>query len=282
MKTTSERLSAEMHVRFSSISNQDVVKLCNIKLFDYFDGSTLMSLLNEARDILELKDTYEHLGRLASNLTRFMMTQCHLLSSLRDCRREFQWQIMTSVEFVRGAVNELYPESHERRKLVDKTLDEFESQKASLDRLGQIVIHGDLSTSNILAKQVSDPRFCLIDFQDIQVAPAVAELSILILYAVIELEQFDLETALAHVPKWIYSSYLRASLKFIDSNELTSYADYIATLMRLRLCQSLLFGQLAFKEDPNNNYVMITNRRGWQLLELLVNDKRHRGRCLVK
>lgn len=280
MRTTGDKLSTEMNVRFTDANSHEMDRLCNIKMCQFFEGQTVMSLINEnSQDLAKLEGIYRRLGELASQVSRFMMTQCHLLAELKCCRSDFSWQVMTSLAYLRNTVKRLYPsQDHPRRQLVDKCLDEFESIKSRLDNLGEIVLHGDFSFRNILAKRFDDQRFCVIDFQDAQVGPAAVDLAIMIVYAVLDIEQVDLAEGLASIPRWIYDSYSRASAFYMNSEELDSYADYLAPLMKARLCMSLMNGQLAFERDPSNSYLMHTNQRGWQLLELL--DARGPGREL--
>lgn len=272
IRTTGDKLSTEMTVRMIDGSGLERKCLCNIKMWELYEGVAVMNVINESsHDLVKLERIYGRLGEMVYQVSRFMMTQCHLVGELSHCRRNFNWQLMTSLEHLRKTVEHLYPSrEHERRQMVEKCLDQFEAIKPQLDKMSQIVLHGDFSFRNILARGVDDERFCVIDFQDVQVGPAVVELAIMIVYAVLDMQQVELAKGLSLIPGWIFGGYRRASAKQMDSEELDSYMDYLAPLMKARLCMSLMNGQLAFQKEPGNSYVMHTNQRGWQLLELLL------------
>lgn len=305
IRTTGDKLSTFTSVRYHKLalnsakdgerpgvecdfeSSIETIK-CNIKLSEYFDGITMFDYINrrepsligkqsasrESSHKLKGEKLYRKLGRVCNELFVFLRTQQHLIDKLRQARGDsFLWQVNTCVPHLRRSLDLLYPdENHAKHLLVERVLDEYDQKiKPQLDKLPEFIVHGDLCNKNILLNWESNSNYkdklCLIDFQDLQVGQQVIDLAVMMLYNVIEQEQMQLDKALRLLPHWIFSGYQSdGTATFpLDLKELY----LVPALMKLRLCQSLLNGQLAFERDPKNSYVMHTNQRGWQLLELM-------------
>lgn len=284
VRTTGDKLSTFTSVRYekeraNSAHDElpfETVK-CNIKLFEYFDGITLFDYINRKGDANKLVDKlYLKLGRACHELFVFLRTQVHLVERLKSARGEsFPWQLKTCEPNLRELLGHLYPnKNHVRYVQVDRVLSEFKAKiKPKLDQLPEYILHSDLCNKNILIQWEPDSqhkdRFCLIDFQDLQVGQQVIEVAVLLLYSVVEKTQIPFRQALKIIPRWIISGYQMNASCSLTLDEL----HLVPGLMKLRLCQSLLNGQLAFEKDPKNSYVMETNQRGWELLEIMLEQR---------
>lgn len=307
IRTTGNKLSTYTTVRYNrtaSISDlsrpgsQGVAELdsgsssmylvkCNLKLSEYFDGITMFDYINTQTGYaarhkkVPLEKVYKKIGRVCNELFVFLRTQRHLVEKLKLARGDsFPWQVKTCESHLRKLLDQLYPRDEEnpsassttKRALVERTLEDYNTLvKPQLDKMPEYILHSDLCNRNILLNwEHSSPfkdKLCLIDFQDLQVGQQVIDLAIVMLYNVIEQEQTPFDKALILIPHWIYLGYQSdgATKCPLEPGELA----LVPTLMKLRLCQSLLNGQAAYKEDTSNLYVMHTNQRGWKLLELM-------------
>lgn len=275
IKSSNDKLSAHLNLRLR-LKNGDVeTRLCNVKLFEYFEWTALKELAINSDSSSEY--LYVKLGQLAGRLYEFFRTKNYLRDQLRTIRLESQWtwQLITCKPGVQRLTNRLYPdETNERRIMINQVIKRFDSIKDKLCKYPEIVLHGDINGKNVLvnccANESSKIQLCIIDFQDIQVGQRVVELAIMLLYSVLEQEKIEFEDALKLIPRWVLLGYQEFSPTncILDDDELV----LIPHLMALRLCQSVLNGQVAFEMDPENHYVMETNQRGWKLLELLTKD----------
>lgn len=280
--TTGNRYSAMATIRTKDSNTCDSKDLlCNIKLSSFYPSVTMIELVNDCQDYYSNERLYNQSGEFCYELCRFFRKNCHLSEQLKRKRTEtsFSWSLMDSPKRIKSLSDKFYPnKNHERRILIDKTMNEVNSVYEVLNnKLSKYIIHGDLSGKNILvnlenylekSKKNLIEKFCLIDFQDIQVAPQIVELSILILYNILEQKNLDFEDALLLIGRWTLQGFQRGNgkkLTLIQDEELI----LIPLLMRFRLCQSLLNGLEAHEGNPSNDYVMNTNVRGWYLLKLL-------------
>lgn len=265
--------------------------------------------------VAELEPVYHRLGQVAGHLFRFLNTQCHLREKLAKVREQtrFAWQVSTCTGHLRSLLERFYPcertqtpEQRQRRELVMSVLSEFEVIRYKLQSYPAFILHGDLCSRNMLVprsdvngnsdmravarkhndanQSVEDTtttasreyaqrqRICVIDFQDVQLGQQVIELAVLCMYLVLEQQHTPYAEALRKIPRYVYLGYQSVSL-------LTALSDdelrLVPSLMKLRLCQSLLNGLDAYerlRDKSQAAYVLDTQQRGWALLELMCSD----------
>lgn len=284
IRTSSDKLSAHLNLRIRRKIGDVETRLCNVKLFEFCEGIMLREATKKDQDH-HLENLYIKLGRLTGKLVEFFRTKNHLREELKSIRLDSQWtwQLITCKESILKFTDRLYPdETNERRTMVEEVLKGFDSIAEILKKYPEFVMHGDINGKNVLVRHAAELagelQFCILDFQDIQVGQKVAEVAITLLYGVLDQEELELEEALRMIPCWILKGYQKNSS--LNSRLSPDEINMIPSLMALRLCQSLLNGQVAFEKDPDNQHVMETNRRGWDLLKLLIND--HVGDELLK
>ena len=275
-RTSANKLSTFTKVRLSNLSVE-----CNLKLSHYFEGITMFDYINSNRMFKFESENWLKLGRVCNQLFRFLRTQCHLKERLKSVRSSFVWQLMTCERHLKRNLDKLFVkgETQQKRDLVEKVLDEFERVSGNLSERPEHIQHGDLCNRNILAKlrarkEGGDEveKYCIVDFQDLQVGPQVLDLSMMMLYGALEQELVPLELALRHIPHWLYKGYQQTASSSCSLEE--QELSFAPTLIKLRLCQSLLNGLVAaanLPDDAQKLYVLHTNQRGWQLLELMLN-----------
>lgn len=234
----------------------------------------MFEFINNYPTLYRAEKLYFKLGMVCGQLFRFFRTQGHLLDRLKVVRGDtFSWQLTNGNKLISANLDRLYPKNghqkHQQRVLVGKVLKEYDSIKQEFNKLPEFILHSDLCNNNILINLNNQDKLCLIDFQDIQAGQQIVELAIMMLYNVLEQEQLQFEQALVIIPRWIYLGYQSSSCQCVEARELA----FVPTLMKLRLCQSLINGQLAYKADSKNSYVMYTNQHGWKLLELMLDHE---------
>jgi len=269
IRTTAGKLSCWADIKHSLRDENYEPRRCNVKLFEYHEGLTLFDCTNGYSNCYEPERLYCEVGKLCNHWHQFLSSQLYLLDRLKKMRgQSFPWQLATCAEHLERLVSNFYPDcSHKRRKMVDRVLRDFREIESRFRMLPVHINHGDLCGKNIIVNSSTLETFSLIDLQDLQVGAKIIDFSILALYCVLEQNFFSFQEAVRNIPRWLYLGYVQNSAN-LSGEEIT----LVPTLMKLRLCQSLLNGQLAFEADPSNEYIMITNKRGWILLDLLVNN----------
>ena len=148
-----------------------------------------------------------------------------------------------------------------RRALLASCMADFANVVVpALPRLRRSTIHGDVNDYNVLtaAPRAGAPRIAgIIDFGDMHVGLTIAELAVTIAYAI--LGQDDPLTAACAVTAGFHS---RCTL---DERELA----VLFTLVRARLCVSVVNSRLRHALNPADPYVTISERPAWRALEQL-------------
>lgn len=277
--TSANKLSTLIGINVKNASSGDLErKQCNVKLFEYFDGITLQDFVQSRRpNLVILSETYFHVGRMCSHLFEFFHTQNHLVDQLGKSRQNFSWQLATCEQFLRNQLEVPFSAQtdEDKHSLVEKVLKEYSGIRDKLNSLPQFVVHSDLSTRNILmdTKTSSKPT-CLVDFGDVQVGNQLTDLAVAMLYGVL-VHETNFGQALIEIPAQILRGYQSVNLSSSSSMLTEDELEMAPTLMKLRLCQSLINAQLASKRDPRNSCTTTTLKNGWTLLKLLVLDERY-------
>lgn len=152
----------------------------------------------------------------------------------------------------------------QQTRLVDYFLTLYQTQ--SMPLLGQLpqgVIHNDANDYNLLINDVNAPTkiLGLIDFGDMVHSHIINELAITCAYAL--MGEKAGEQDLLSVLKTIVTSYHQA--RPLSDAEL----DVLYSLIALRLCTSVCNAALAISQQPDNEYLLVSVKPAWQLLEQL-------------
>ena len=145
----------------------------------------------------------------------------------------------------------------EDRKMILVIVERFERQVLTVtDRLEQGIIHGDLNEQNLLVNFEGNRVSAVIDFGDTHRACMVYEIAITVCYMIIQARDV---TAAKHV----IDGY--QSVKKLTELE----KEIFKTCVCARLCQSLALGAYSQANDPQNDYVLVTQKNGWSVLRTL-------------
>ena len=218
-----------------------------VRLLSYLCGEILAKARPHAPELLTSVGTL--LGRLDEALADFDHAAAH---------REFQWDLRRAEQVIDGN-REWLPEG--RRATVDRFLDGYRTRaKPRLGGLTKAVIHNDANDYNVIVGP--NGRWGLraaglIDFGDMVSTWRVAEPAIAAAYVM--LGKRDPLRAIAHV----VAGYHHV-LPF-DTVELAVFFD----LACMRLCASACIAARQTCENPDNEYLTISQGPIWDLLARL-------------
>jgi len=149
-------------------------------------------------------------------------------------------------------------------KLVEYFLTLYQTQTMPLlGQLPQGVIHNDANDYNLLIDNVCEPSKIsgLIDFGDIVHSHIINELAITCAYAL--MGEKDIKHDLLSVLTTIVSGYHK--VRPLTEAEL----EALFSLIALRLCTSVCNAALAISQQPDNDYLLVSVKPAWSLLNQL-------------
>ncbi|XP_039307586.1 hydroxylysine kinase [Solenopsis invicta] len=124
------------------------------------------------------------------------------------------------------------------------------------DQLEQTVIHGDLNEHNIIVTPDGKDIAAVIDFGDSHRTCRIFELAIVLCYMI-------LQTADVGMGRYVVEGYEKIK-------KLTEMEKKILKIsVCARICQSLVMGAYSHLHDPENQYLLSTQKTGWLLLKRL-------------
>lgn len=127
------------------------------------------------------------------------------------------------------------------------------------------MLHGDFNEQNVLVRQhpqSSDVAVVgVIDFGDSERGPYVFDLAIAIMYCMLQCRVVDPLDACGH----FLAGYLSCNQRALTRSERAVLWPCVAA----RFAQSLTMGAYTYTVDPSNSHVLVTAKRGWQLLRRL-------------
>lgn len=154
--------------------------------------------------------------------------------------------------------------SSQQTNLVEHFLTLYQTQTMPLlGQLPQGVIHNDANDYNLLINDINAPTkiLGLIDFGDMVHSHIINELAITCAYAL--MGDKENKQDLLSVLKEIVTSYHQA--RSLSDAEL----EVLYSLIALRLCTSVCNAALAISQQPDNEYLLVSVKPAWQLLEQL-------------
>lgn len=194
-----------------------------------------------------------HDRKLLSSLGRALAQMDAALAEFSHpgAHRLFYWDLRNAA-IARESIG-LLPES--RRPLVERFFDEW----AQIDwsRLRFSVIHNDANDYNILVSEPERRVTAILDYGDLVHTATVCELAVALAYVM--LDKRDPVGAAAHVVAAYHETYPLTEPEI----------DVLYTLAATRLCCSVCYAARQTRDAPDNEYLKISNRPAWALLERL-------------
>ena len=213
-----------------------------VRLVRYLPGVPLATVPHRSAALLH--DVGRKLGQLSRALAEFDHPAAH---------REFYWDLAQGEHIL----NEFGPqiETDWLRELVLSNRQDF-----SVDSLRKSVIHGDANDYNVLVDSNRDEVTGIIDFGDMVYSYTVGDLAIALAYVI--LGKPDPFEAAAPVIE-----------AYCDEFPLTKdELDALWPLVRLRLCMSVCIAAHQQAQQPDNEYLGISQKSIAQTLPHLMNE----------
>ncbi|CAG9837881.1 unnamed protein product [Diabrotica balteata] len=201
-------------------------------------------------------ELFYEVGQSAAQMDTAMKTFTHVAYK--------NYKSLWLLESVPQILNFLHAVSDiERRELVKIIVKKFEDKVLPFSKsFSRGLIHGDFNEHNIIVDKNDKGLYeitAIIDYGDCHIGCYLYEISITMAYMMLLAKNIEVGGAVLAG----YSSIMPLS------NE-----EYrlIKLCVAARLCQSLVLGAYANKQDPSNTYVLVTSAYGWQLLQELWNE----------
>ncbi|KAK4326559.1 hypothetical protein Pmani_002939 [Petrolisthes manimaculis] len=250
------------------------------------DGSSMILMQLEPKDInitqnnVKLKPKKEHIVRLLTFIPGKTLYQVRSTPNLffefgsyiahfDNQLKEFQNEEVRSVAHVWMLKNILHVrkftyvlDNNEHRQLIHEVIDAWEKEVTPIiHQLEKGIIHGDFNDQNILVQpDDKDPSVNhitgVLDLGDIQYSCYLFELAITIMYPMVEVKVMPPLDVGGH----ILAGYL--THRDIPQQEL----DILKVCVAARFAQSLVYGAYTHQQDPDNDYLLATAARGWNVL----------------
>ncbi|QOD62505.1 aminotransferase class III-fold pyridoxal phosphate-dependent enzyme [Polaribacter haliotis] len=213
-----------------------------VRLLSWMEGriwSGVNPQLNDLRFSLGLKA-----GEITKKLINF---------NDKEAERVFVWDI-AQTSWVKEY---LYLFSNEDKELVSYFLNQFNNFQKDYKKLRKSVVHNDVNDNNILVSEdVLNPIVTsIIDFGDAIKTQIINDVAITCCYAIMH-HNDPLEASLSII-KGYHSTFK------LEEKEL----EFLYTLIGIRLVVSVTKSAINKKENPNNTYLLISEKSAWELLK---------------
>ncbi len=196
----------------------------------------------------QLDDLRFSLGEQCGLLTKALQGFDH-----PEAHREFVWDIAQS----------LWTKSHiqlfkdDQKEIIEYFQAQFETSQEAYSKLRKAVVHNDANDNNVIVtSELINPKVkAAIDYGDAIYTQVINDVAIACSYAIMH-HNDPLEAALSIV-KGYHSTFP------LNEDELTHL--YIAIAMRLVI--SLTKSAINKDKEPNNEYLLISEKPAWELLQ---------------
>ncbi|MFW9793237.1 MAG: aminotransferase class III-fold pyridoxal phosphate-dependent enzyme, partial [Candidatus Thorarchaeota archaeon] len=235
-----------------TISGEDITQIETlegnshfVRLISYLPGKVMSSVNPHSPNLL--LDFGRFIGSMSKSLADFNHPATH---------RDFYWDLGKASSTI-AKFKENIPEQ-EKRELVDYYLDMYQTIVVpQMVVLRKSVIHGDANDDNVVINNPHDDdarSFGILDFGDMVYSNTINELAIAISYAML-----DKADPIGAAQK-IISGY--HSVFPINEQEL----ELLFPLVCTRLATSVSVSAYQKKLEPDNEYLVISEARAWDIL----------------
>ncbi|MET1255736.1 aminotransferase class III-fold pyridoxal phosphate-dependent enzyme [Aliikangiella maris] len=211
---------------------------------------------------------YQSLGQVLGHIDKALVNYSHPCA-----HRYFEWNMQYANCVMRA--NEQYLRDLHGRELVTRVIALFESQVLPFsDILPKQVIYNDANDYNLLVNSDQKCLSGLIDFGDACFSWRIAELAIACAYAVLAPSDIVLHHQVNNKTNTNtkFNTIIRAiTLSYHQINPLKSEEiDVLLPLICARLATSVCLSSREFAKDPENDYLLISQKGAWQALSTLM------------
>ncbi len=226
-------------------------------LFDDEEGlSRILWLLQkiEGRTYAEFKpktmNLIHKLGAAVGAMDKALETFDH-----PSLHRDFKWNL-TQGDWIAEDIDVIV--NQKRRALIEEIVQDYHRVKEILMAMDPVAIHNDINDYNVLVNGslTVEPHIAgLIDLGDMCVSPRICDLAITAAYIV--LDHPNPEEALAALTRGYHNAYPLTAQE----------VDLIWPLLCLRLAVSVVNSTIMAVENPDDPYVVISQKPAWDFLE---------------
>ncbi|MCD8405464.1 aminotransferase class III-fold pyridoxal phosphate-dependent enzyme [Tenacibaculum dicentrarchi] len=185
--------------------------------------------------------------------------QCGLLTKALhgfehpQAKREFVWDVAQSL----WTLKHINLFENEQKEIITYYQKQFQNNKTSYDSLRKSVVHNDANDNNVIvSKELVNPTVkAAIDYGDAIYTQVINDVAIACAYAIMNHNE-PLESAL-HIVKGYHQNFP------LQEKELAHLYDAIA----MRLVISVTKSAINKIEEPNNKYLLISEKPAWEVLK---------------
>ena len=153
-----------------------------------------------------------------------------------------------------------YVKNPKMKKTIAEIFLEYGRLQPKLDKLRLSLTHNDANDTNTIMKENGKKVLAFIDLGDVLTCYTINDLAVAAVYYLFK--QKDVLSALDHIVRG-YNMIL---------NVLPEEIEVFPFLMKLRLAQSLLMSSYSSSKNPDNEYLVSSQKDAWGLLSFLVED----------
>ena len=191
--------------------------------------------------------------------------QGNFTNGVLESRKIYNWNILYFLDLKKYLPEIDNPLCRSNAAWIFQGFEENVNPKLPLFKTG--MIHGDFNGLNIILKSANNCYHLegFIDFGDSIKTCIVFDLAMALAYAMIEnLESVTCSSVVEFVGPLIggYNSIFPLTADELDS---------LYWLILSRCVQSAVNGEMAFKAEPWNDYLLTTPKKAWKLIEYLMN-----------
>ncbi len=205
-----------------------------------------------------LADVREHSDQLCYGLGRMLgyMDKALELFDHPVFKRYIRWDLRNALD-VRSRMGSI--SSFRKRNIISHFLNQYESYVVPLlPDLKKGIIHNDANDYNVLVDTGKDMVTGIIDFGDMVYTEIINELAVALAYIMMHKDD-PMEPAVS-----VVGSYNK--IFPLHEKELSVLFHLIAA----RLCISAVFSAIDHQQNPENEYIQISERAAWDLLEKII------------
>lgn len=214
----------------------------NVRLLSWIHGR-LFSAVNPVTDAL-----LESMGTIAGKLTKSLQGFDH-----PEAHRIFDWDNANAT----WTFDHLHLFTEPRKSIIRKFQHRFNAILPGYDILRKAVVHNDANDNNwIISDALDDPEaLALVDFGDAVYTQVINDLAIAVAYAV--MDKPDPVAAACRLVKGYHAQYP------LKEEEI----DMLYLLIAIRLVISVTKSAINKVKEPDNTYLLISEKQAWELLE---------------
>ncbi|MBK7809294.1 MAG: aminotransferase class III-fold pyridoxal phosphate-dependent enzyme [Saprospiraceae bacterium] len=221
-----------------------------VRMLTWIDGRLWSSVHPITEDLLY------NLGKAAGEITKSLYVLHHPFA-----KRDFEWDIDQAL----WTEKFLHLFNTEEKQMVIHFLQRFTARKSHLAGIRKSIIHNDINDNNILVSQnpAHPDTISIIDFGDAIYTSTINDLAVCITYAV--MEKPDPLQAASTMVKGYHEKFV------LHDDEL----KVLHLLVAMRLIISVTKSARNKIDEPENKYLLISEKPAWTLLRQWINIDEH-------